>query len=436
MRPRSHDRRADASAGSLVLSILGWLLMATLIGAGTSALLLWAFGWPSLPRSSSFTATEIVELLKIVLAVIAGFGGVVLLSVNHRRQKVAEGDHRLALRQEEREKSKLLNERFAAVAEQLAHERPQVRLAGVYALGSLADDWDEGRQKCVDVLLAYLRLSGPENADPGEREVIDAIYRTFRERLTAESPWSKVDFDFTGMTLVDVDFSELRFRGTVTFDRVRFSGARTSFARTWFLGPVYCRETQFGARATSFHRTWFDNDIEFAEARFTTQLDLSDSWVDGGTIEFVSCEFAGDVRATEFSADPGVIRFTDCRFIDSRIDFQYSNFGAIFHSWSVLDVLLGRPLNPSRGKLFFVHCVLDGPALTLDDVVLTNGRVVVRNIMIVDGDLRISPAEMRHPSLDVRQIHTHNAHVDVPLPERHWKGRVIDADDTPPSIRT
>ena len=149
----------------MALSILRWLFVALVVGASTSALLLWVFGWPSLPRSTTFTAADTIELLKIVLAVIAGFGGVVLLSVNHRKQRVAEGDHRLALRQEEREKSKLLNERFAAAAEQLAHESEQVRLAGVYALAGLADDWDEGRQKCVEVLIAYLRISGSRGGE-------------------------------------------------------------------------------------------------------------------------------------------------------------------------------------------------------------------------------------------------------------------------------
>lgn len=172
---------------SMTLSILGWLFVAVLVGASTGGLLLWLLGWPGLPHSTAFTTSETLDLLKIALAVVAGFGGVVVLSVNHRKQRFTEKDHEIAKRQDEREDTKLLNERFAAAAEQLAHERPQVRLAGVYALASLADDWDDGRQKCVEVLLAYLRLSGAETADSGEREVVDTIYRTFRERLTSGS---------------------------------------------------------------------------------------------------------------------------------------------------------------------------------------------------------------------------------------------------------
>ena len=41
-----------------------------------------------------------------------------------------------------------------------------VRLAGVYAMAGLADDWPENRQTCVDVLCGYLRM--PYEPDPGD----------------------------------------------------------------------------------------------------------------------------------------------------------------------------------------------------------------------------------------------------------------------------
>src|ERR1700691_5090944 len=60
-----------------------------------------------------------------------------------------------------------LNERFATAAEQLGDDKPPaVRLAGVYAMAGLADDWEANRQTCVDVLCAYLRM--PYEPDPGK----------------------------------------------------------------------------------------------------------------------------------------------------------------------------------------------------------------------------------------------------------------------------
>src|SRR6516164_8947278 len=56
-----------------------------------------------------------------------------------------------------------LNARFATAADKLGSEAPAVRLAGVYAMAGLADDWPENRQTCVDVLCGYLRMPyGPE----------------------------------------------------------------------------------------------------------------------------------------------------------------------------------------------------------------------------------------------------------------------------------
>src|SRR6516162_7610720 len=65
------------------------------------------------------------------------------------------------------QRTRTLNERFATAAGQLGSDKPPaVRLAGVYAMAGLADDWEANRQTCVDVLCAYLRL--PYDPDPGE----------------------------------------------------------------------------------------------------------------------------------------------------------------------------------------------------------------------------------------------------------------------------
>ena len=65
------------------------------------------------------------------------------------------------------QRTRTLNERFATAAGQLGSDKPPaVRLAGVYAMAGLADDWAENRQTCVDVLCAYLRM--PYEPDPGD----------------------------------------------------------------------------------------------------------------------------------------------------------------------------------------------------------------------------------------------------------------------------
>src|SRR4051794_1582805 len=49
-----------------------------------------------------------------------------------------------------------LAKRYQDAATQLGHDKPPVRLAGVYAMARLADDWEEQRQTCIDVLCGYL----------------------------------------------------------------------------------------------------------------------------------------------------------------------------------------------------------------------------------------------------------------------------------------
>src|SRR5262249_28132134 len=56
-------------------------------------------------------------------------------------------------------------ERFATAAPRLASDKPAGGLGGVYAMAGLADEWEENRQTCVDVLCAYLRM--PYEPDPG-----------------------------------------------------------------------------------------------------------------------------------------------------------------------------------------------------------------------------------------------------------------------------
>jgi hypothetical protein len=146
-----------------------------------------------------------------------------------------------------------------AAAEQLGHDQAAVRLAGVYALARLADDWAEQRQVCIDVLCAYLRM--PYEPDPtapghktGEREVRQTIIRVIRDHLQepdAATAWCLHDFNFTGAVFDGGNFATSRFRGatsffgatfsggTVSFDAATFSGAAVNFAGATFSGTVF-----------------------------------------------------------------------------------------------------------------------------------------------------------------------------------------------------
>lgn len=154
-----------------------------------------------------------------------------------------------------REAIRDLRSRYTTTAEQLAADSAAIRLAGVYALASLADDWhdfgnDDERQVCVDLLCAYLRTERPttstgepshevaqpsralagrrplrltparraEQVDGQEKNVrsaiIDVIAARSRERNDGtDGPWSGLRFNLTGANLTGANLKGANLPG-------------------------------------------------------------------------------------------------------------------------------------------------------------------------------------------------------------------------------
>jgi hypothetical protein len=186
------------------------VLLLVLVGAGG---VYWALTLLlDLPATPSNIAQRRlpIEGFKVAVAIAAGLGAVVALTLNYRR-------HRIEQSQSHRDDQRLFTDRFQAAAEQLGHEQPAVRLAGVHAMARLADDWDEQRQTCIDVLCAYLRLPpmartqpAPVAATPPEElEIRQTIVRLIGDHLRIDPSdetrvgWHGHDFDFTGVAFDD-----------------------------------------------------------------------------------------------------------------------------------------------------------------------------------------------------------------------------------------
>jgi hypothetical protein len=164
-----------------------------------------------------------LDVIKTTITV-AGFVGAVLIGVyGYRKQRLVEGDARRA-------DAEQLAQRYTTAADQLGHEKPAVRLAGVYAMARLADDWEKQRQVCIDVLCAYLRMpyepdTASEKHREGEREVRYTIIRLIRDHLrdsNAPTTWCGRDLDFTNVTFDGGDFTGAKFTG----DKVSFDHAK------------------------------------------------------------------------------------------------------------------------------------------------------------------------------------------------------------------
>lgn len=211
-----------------------------------------------------------VDLVKLTLGATAFVGAVFAGVYSYRKQGLAEDDARRA-------DSAQLAARYQSAADQLGHGRPAARLAGVYAMARLADDWRDQRQTCIEVLCAYIRL--PYEPDPahreyeaGEREVRRTIIKLMRDHLrenpTGES-WCGYNFSFEGavfdcgdlsgarLTGGHVSFAGARFVGDEALDlsHTTFSGANVSFNDACFGGPpVSFRGAIFAAGKLDFTR--------------------------------------------------------------------------------------------------------------------------------------------------------------------------------------
>lgn len=305
----------------VVLPLAFILVIAALAGLawGTAAWL----HFPALPRPRTLSLREWTGLLQLVLASVAGAGALVALIVAYRRQRVAEADSF-------HDRSRVANERFVSAAGQLGDDRPAVRLAGVYGMAGLADDWIEQRQTCVDVLCAYLRMPAPpepgtsppaarRQASAAELEVRDTIIRVVGAHLRpgATMSWQGLGLDFTAARLEGGDFEGAVFRGDmIYFDRAVFESGMIDFKGAVFSrGTVSFRDAVFSGATVSFTGAVFSGGtVNFEGAKFAGgNVSFDDATFGAGTVNFGGAEFSGGTvsfRTPRNWSRPPVFDFT------------------------------------------------------------------------------------------------------------------------------
>ncbi|WP_213574119.1 pentapeptide repeat-containing protein [Rhodococcus sp. USK13] len=269
-------------------------------------------------------------------------GGAAYLA--YRKQRTADLSHALATRSLDSDALSELRTRFATAVEQLSHTSAAVRMAGAYALATIADEWLERdnvpqAQMCVEVLCGYLRL--PYKRDSGknfqtkrvvkrnlddkvseeehfefpqnDRAVRATITGIVAQRLMSKGgdwdprPWARLSLDFTDAHLVDAYFFSSVFPRMMIFRRTRFEGMAV-FALARFELAI-------------FEQCTFESDAIFSGAHFAEHLQIvgapfvaesgepSDESADvltrvGGRAMFADAVFDGGVKVsdTEFQS--------------------------------------------------------------------------------------------------------------------------------------
>jgi uncharacterized protein YjbI with pentapeptide repeats len=284
----------------------------------------------------------VVDLVKLAFALVGGIGATIGLVLAFRRHLMAENVDTWErervdreVRREAREETRLLNERFGAAATQLASDQAGLRIAGVYSMTQLADDWEEGRQQCIDVLCAHIRRGRPPaDADPqlihDDRDFRSTIARLITAHLAegAEHGWHDRVFDFTGATFDGEEFKRAVLDGgTMTFAGARFEGAGLDMFEFRILrGLVDFRRADLSSGTLGLELSVFSGgEVDFSEARFgDARLDVRRSKVvDDGKLYFCRAHFAsGEVDFTDARFESGVIDFRDADHVAGRFEFD------------------------------------------------------------------------------------------------------------------
>lgn len=334
--------------------------------------------------------TDPLDLIKVTITV-TGFVGAILVGVyGYRKQRLIEGDaHRADAEQ--------LAQRYTTAADQLGHEKAAVRLAGVYAMAQLADDWDEQRQVCIDVLCAYLRMpyepdSASEKYREGEREVRLTIIRIIRDHLqdpNSSTTWCGRDLSFTNATFDGGDFGDAKFiGGKVSFEGAKFSGGDVLFGGAEFTGgDIIFADAEFTGGRVSFRCAKFTGGkVYFEGAKFASEIFFEGAEFTGGEISFDLAEFTGgSISLDETKFTGGTVSFDDAIiFTGGTVSFRRAEFTG--------GMVIFKNAGFEGGAVYFSRAKFIGGDISFDGAVFNGGAVSFEDAEHTSGDISFDGA--------------------------------------------
>ncbi|MFG2249011.1 pentapeptide repeat-containing protein [Spirillospora sp. NPDC048823] len=312
-----------AFTAAVVLLVVAWFLVSLLLGS------------PSHAKPKPLETKDLLELLKLVFALVAGVGALVALVTAYRRQRVDEAAGERAERVQ-------AHVEYGQGVELLGHDKAAVRLGGLYSLERLAQDHPYYRQTVTDVVCSYLRMPFPiprghdnqseqrddQTVQDPELQVRLTAQRLLKRHLTAterdhhpSTYWDGIDIDLTGAHLIDFDFTDCQ-------------PTSATFTKTQFIGPAWFSGAQF-ARDASFGDVQFTGDASFGDVQFAGDARFSGTEFRGAT-QFRGAQFSGKAEfgraqfskgawfsGAEFS---GGAWFGEAKFCGTIIEFKGAQF--------------------------------------------------------------------------------------------------------------
>ncbi|WP_146017464.1 pentapeptide repeat-containing protein [Verrucosispora sp. ts21] len=268
-------------------------------------------GVPNSPDLAVREAQLRVDVIRNILAVGAGTGGLIALFLALRRQYVKERvDHadqehknRTAEDAKHDASEKRVTELYVKAAEQLGSEKAPVRMAALYALERLGQGNPEHRQTVMNLICAYLRMpiGDPSNIQrlvAGEPTLIDYTQdsdtveelevRKAAQDLIGDhlwgmflsdgrvahdnSYWGSLDLNLRGAVLINWKLSSCKV-GSLNIEGACFIGD-ADFADSMFTGGVAATGAVF-LGSLDFSNVKDDGLINFRQARFMEAANFS-----------------------------------------------------------------------------------------------------------------------------------------------------------------
>lgn len=289
--------------------------------------------WLHEPRLSQ---DKLFEITRNAVTVGAALGVGITLFFSYRRQRTTEATQRitaeaqrtaaeaqktaaaaleLSTRQHELDRERRqdavvseLRSRYAVAAEQLSAEALTVKIAGVFALATLADDWDRqqspaDRQTCIDLLLeTYRALS----LGGGEGAVTSAIWRSVMDRFRMHNRlgqrWAGSYVNFSGAHPESM-LVALRIDGSIDLSESHSTGA-----------PFVVQSVVLAQGGVLNFNGASHAALEFRSCVFESgRLDLRDFHVEQ-RIVFQQCSFNGTYVVLDDAARGKNVEFVGCSF--------------------------------------------------------------------------------------------------------------------------
>jgi len=259
------------------------LVLAVIVGlVGLYALLLLvAFGAEdfSLPAKANAANPVLVAATLIAGALAAAYAVLRvrahLLAEARGQLDMTEGDR--AAQKHRTDQESALIERFSGAVGLLADDHTISRIAGAHLIFVLGDEWENGTQRCFDVLVSHLRgLRGDAKLDDtdaegasGVREEVRLITAELLQRLKSQDKgWGIRLGNFQDAVLGDADFTGVSGLSSLDLSRSRILGDLQLPAKVSAVAPKLVRMVCDGGVEIEWNPSW-------------TELNAASAVVDG-----------------------------------------------------------------------------------------------------------------------------------------------------------